>query len=195
MKTVWNILIFVLVLGLFAVINVVLHEAGHCYTIDAVGGKCDGIYVIPGVRIWPLNALGQHYPQDWGKNLALTFYAEAAPTSQASGFVSLMGSGSVAALSLLALFGLFIFRPQGWVQIPLLAQSFMFLDLLFYTILPRWFKLRHFFVIGGASPEPLDGAVKMGIPESVFITGVLIYSGLMLAGCVAYIWQNARRRL
>jgi hypothetical protein len=194
MKTIKNILVFVLVLGLFAVINLIVHELGHCYTIDAVGVKCDGVYVMPGVKIWPLAGFGQPYPDPWEKNIGLTLYAQSAPTEQASGFVSLMGSGLVAVLSLLALFGLFIFRPQGWVRFPLLAQSLMFLDLLFYTILPHWFGLRHFFFIGGDSPEPLNGGIKMGIPESMFIAGVLIYSGLMIVGCLAYAWQSAQRR-
>ncbi len=195
MKTIRNILVFVLVLGLFAVINTFVHEFGHCLTIDTVGGKCESIYVMPGIKVWPLAMFGQPYPDQWENPIALTFYAKSAPTEQAGGFVSLMGSGSVAGLSLLALFGLFIFRPQGWVQFPLLAQSLMFLDLLFYTILPHWFGLRHMFFIGGDTPEPLNGAIKMGIPESMFIASVLIYSGLMLVGCLAYAWQSAQRRM
>ena len=193
MKTFWNILIFVLVLGLFAVLNTFVHELGHCFTIDSVGGECEGVYVMPRTKVWPLAEFGQPYPDAWDDYIGLTVYAKAAPTEQASGFVSLMGSGSVAALSLLALFGLYIFRPQGWIRFPLLAQSFMFLDLLFYTILPHWFGLRHFFFIGGDTPEPLNGAIKMGIPGSTFIVGVLIYSALMLVGSLAYVWQSAKR--
>jgi hypothetical protein len=68
----------------------------------------------------------------------------------------------------------------------------MFLDLLFYTILPRWFGLRHFFFIGGDYPEPLDGAIQMGIPESRFIAGILIYSALMIAGCLRYVLREMR---
>lgn len=194
MRTIRNILVFVLVLGLFAVINLLVHEFGHCFTINAVEGECESIYVMPGIKVWPLTTFGQRYPDQWERSIALTFYAKSAPTEQAGGFVSLMGSGSVAALALLALFGLFIFRPQGWTRFPLLAQSLMFLDLLFYTILPRWFGLRHFFSVGGDTPEPLNGAIKMGIPEPMFIVGVLIYSGLMIVGCLAYVWQSAQRR-
>ncbi len=194
MRTIGNILIFVIILAVFAAINMVLHELGHCYTINAVGGKCGSIYIMPGVKIWPLTEFGQHYPNAWNNVIGLTVYAKPAPTDPADGFVSLMGSGSVAALSLLALFLIFIFRPLNWVRFPLLAQSLMFLDLLFYTILPHWFKLRHFFFVGGNPPEPLNGALKMGIPESMFIAGVLIYSTLMLAGWLAYVVQSSQRR-
>lgn len=193
MKTIRNILVFVLVLGLFAVINILVHELGHCFTIDAVGGKCDGIYVMPGVKVWPLTALGQPYPDQWEKFIALTFYSKFAPTERRRGLVFLMGSSSTAILSLLALIGLYIFRPQNWLRFPLLAQSFMFLDLLFYTTLPHWFGLRHLFFIGGDTPEPLNGAIKMGVPEPMFIAGVLIYSGLMIVGCLAYVWQSVQR--
>lgn len=193
MKTFWNILIFVLILGLFVVINTFVHEFGHCFTMDAVGGKCDSIYVMPGVRIWPLITFGQP-SSGWDNFIALTSYAQGAATDRANGLVSLMGSGSVALLSLLSLVGLYVFRPQGWLRFPLLAQSFMFLDLLFYTILPRWFGLRHMFFIGGDTPEPLNGAIRMGIPESTFIAGVLIYSAFMLVGCLGYVWKSVQRR-
>lgn len=194
MKTFWNILIFVLVLGLFVVVNTFVHEFGHCLTIDAVGGECDGVYLMPGVRVWPLTAFGQPYPYAWDNYIGLTVYAQAAPTDQARGLVSVMGSGSVAIISLLALVGLYVFRPQGWLRFPLLAQSFMFPDLLFYTILPHWFGLRHLFFIGGDTPEPLNGAIKMGISESAFITAVLVYSAFMLVGCLGYVWKSVQRR-
>jgi hypothetical protein len=192
MKAIRSTLVFLLVLGLITLTNVLVHEFGHCLTINAVGGKCEGVYVMPGVRAWPLTAFGEPYSGAWGKAIGRVSYDQGAPTLQADGLASVMGSGSVAALSLLALVGLYIFHPRGWARFPLLAQSLMFLDLLFYVILPHWFGLRHLFFIGGASPEPLNGAINMGIRESVFIAGVLIYSALMTAGCAGYIWQSTR---
>jgi hypothetical protein len=194
MKTIGYILVFVLVLGLFAILNTLVHEFGHCFTVEIVGGECESIYVMPGVQVWPLTGFGQAYPSLWEKYIALTYYAEIAPTEQSRGLTSLMGSGSVAILSLLALLGLYLFRPHNWLRLSLLAQSFMFPDLLFYTILPHWFGLRHMFFIGGNTPEPLNGAIRMGISESVFIGGVLIYSAFMLLGCLVYIWKSATRR-
>jgi hypothetical protein len=105
-----------------------------------------------------------------------------------------MGSGSTAIISMLALVGLYDLHPRGWVRFPLLAQSFMFLDLPFYTLLPHWFGLPHLFFIGGNTPEPLDGALAMGIPEPAFIAGVLIYSAAMLAGCLGYVWNSMKGR-
>ena len=185
-----NILVFILVLGLVALFNLLLHEFGHCITMDAVGGDCDGVYVTPGIKVWPLKGLGQRYSGSWNNYFGLTHFSQSAPNEWTDGLVFLMGSGAVAVLSLLALVVLYAFRPKGWVRFPLLAQSLMFLDLLFYTILPRWFGLRHFFFIGGDYPEPLDGAIQMGIPESTFITGFLVYSVLMTAVCLRYVLRE-----
>jgi hypothetical protein len=187
-----NTLFFFLVLGLFAILNLLLHEFGHCVTIEAVRGECEGIYVFPGVKIWPWEERGNPYKGLWDNKIALTQYEKLAPTEKANGLNSLMGSGSVAVASLLALAGLYVFHPKGWVRFPLLAQSMMFLDLLLYTILPRWFGRPHFFFIGGDSPEPLEGAIQMGIPETFFIACVLLYSALMITGLIRYIWRGMK---
>ena len=180
-------LVFLIVLGLVAFLNLLVHEFGHCLTINAVGGECGGVYVYPGVKIFPLNELGQKYDKAWEGAIGLTNYASPPPTERARGIVSLMGSGSVAILSLLALVTLYVFHPHKGMRTLLLAQSIMFLDLLTYTILPRWFGLPHFFIVGGTDPEPLDGAVQMGVPESTFIAAVLIFSLFMVIGLARYV--------
>jgi hypothetical protein len=183
-------LVFLLVLGLVSLLNLLVHEFGHCLTMDAVGGECGGVYVYPGVKIFPLNELGQKYDGPWPNAIGATTYASPPPTEGARGIVSLIGSGSVAILSLLALLALYVFHPRGGMRTVLLAQSIMFLDLLTYTILPRWFGLPHFFVLGGTEPEPLNGAIQMGISESVFIAAVLVFSLIMTAGLVRFIARN-----
>jgi hypothetical protein len=189
-----NVLVFILVLGLVALLNLLIHEFGHCITMDSVGGGCEGVYVLPdpGFKIWHLDGFGDPYPNQWENYIGVTRYAKSPPIEWASGLVKLMGSGTVAIISLLALVGLYVFRPKSWIRFPLLAQSMMFLDLLFYTILPRWFGLRHFFFIGGDSAEPLEGALRMGITESIFIVIVLLYSLAMIAGLVNYLRQDMK---
>lgn len=194
MKRLWIILIFLLFLGFATVVNILIHEFGHCLTIEAVGGKCESIHVGPGLQVWPLSAFGRSDSGQWDGFIAYTSYSQVAATDRANGLTSLMGSGSVALLSLLSLLGLYAFDPRGWLRFPLLAQSLMFLDLLFYTILPHWFGLRHMFFIGGDDPEPLLGAIRMGIPEGTFIAAVLIFSAGMTIGCVGYVWKSTKRR-
>lgn len=186
---------FILVLGLLALFNLLVHEFGHCVTLNRVKGKCGGVYIFPGIKIWPLTSLGQPYdkPDEWNQKIGLTQTIKDAPTLKANGLVKFMGSGSVAILSLVALVGLYMFRPHGWLRILLLAQSLMFIDLLTYTILPEWFNLNHFFCVGGDTPEPLIGARMMGIPKSVFISGVLVYSALMAFACLSYVRKYIKR--
>ena len=104
-----------------------------------------------------------------------------------------MGSGSTALLSLIALLTLWIMEPRGWWRILLLVQSLFFGDLLFYTILPEWFNLRHFFFAGGNYPEPLEGAVKMGFARGDVIMSVLVFSGVMFVGWLGYVWRSAKQ--
>ena len=183
-------LIFVIVLGLVAVLNLLIHEFGHCITLEKVDGECEGVYVYPGVKIWPLSEWADEYPRTWNGWVGFARAAKPAPTEYTNGLVSLMGSGSSAIISLLALLGLYRFRPKGGVRLLLIAQSIMFIDLLTYTILPRWFGLPHFFFIGGTSPEPLNGAIQMGISEPTIIAVVLTFSLLMTIGLVRYVSQN-----
>jgi hypothetical protein len=181
------------VIGLMAV-NLLVHEFGHCITLNAMTGGCEGVYVAPGIKVWPLAGFGARYEGDWGVNVGLTqFYPDKlAPTQWHDGLVSLVGSGSTAVLSLLALVSLWIFQPRGWAEHLLMIQSLAFGDLLTYTILPGLFGLPHFFFFGGKYAEPLEGAVEMGFQRGVFINGVLIFSGLMLIGWAAYAWRRWR---
>lgn len=185
-------LIFLVVFVVVAMLNLLLHEVGHCLTMIAVGSGCEGIYAYSGIQIFPFNQFGQEYGPGWPHGaLGAAVPAGSAPSQWAEGLILLMGSGSTAILSFLALIGLYLIRPRGGVRILLLAQSLMFIDLLTYTILPYWFGLPHFFVAGGPDPEPLDGAVQMGYTESVFIAAVLVFSLLMTLGLVRYIKQRA----
>lgn len=184
------ILLFVAV-AVIAVLNLLIHEFGHCITVDHVGGKCEGVYVPPGMKVWPPSGVGDPYPypDKWNNAMGMALYDESAPTAETRGFVSFMGSGSTAILSLIALLALWILEPRGWGRNLLMIQSLFFGDLLFYTILPEWFGLRHFFLVGGDYPEPLEGAVRMGFERGHVIIGVLIFSGVMFTGWLAYVWK------
>ena len=187
-----NSLLFLLVFMVVAVLNLLLHEVGHCITMIAVGGGCEGMYVYSGIQIYPLSEFGQEYGEGWPQEaLGAAVSAGSAPSEWAGGLISLMGSGTTAILSFLALIGLYLFRPRGGRRRLVVAQSLMFLDLLTYTILPHWFGLPHFFVIGGTRPEPLNGALQMGISETAFVAGVLIFSLVMTLGLVRYVRQNS----
>lgn len=164
--------------------NLLLHEFGHCLTLDIVGGRCGGVYVLPGVQVWPLSEFGTAAEEPWDNYFGRTVYAEPAPGPFEEGLVSLMGSGSVAIISTFALLALGIIKLKGWPGVILLIQSLFFLDIVTYTILPHFFGLRHFFLWGGTTPEPLDGAILMEIPEDYFILGVVAFGVFMLIGWI-----------
>jgi hypothetical protein len=62
----------------------------------------------------------------------------------------------------------------------------MFIDMPLYTFLPL-IGLRHFIVVGGATPEPLIGATQMGIPEWTFLVFVAAASICLVWGLVVYL--------
>lgn len=66
----------------------------------------------------------------------------------------------------------------------------MFTDLLTYTILPHWFGLPHFFVVGGSDLKPLEGAIQIGLVESVYIAAIILFSLLMTVGLVRCLTQK-----
>ncbi len=175
-KSTLRIVLMLVLILIVLLANLLVHEFGHCITMNATDGACAGVYVWPGVKIWPLTEAGEHYQGTWDGYIGAAQFASRPSTEFANGLVFLMGSGTTALLATLALLLLLIFRPGGWLRAFLLIQAICFLDLLFYTILPEWFGWRHFIFLGGDSPEPLEGAVQMGIPQNIFIAGVLLYS-------------------
>ncbi len=188
-----RLLLILLLLLTILPANLLVHEIGHCLTLNAAGGVCEGVYVYPGVQLLPLSRFGEKFVGDWNGALGYTVYAQVPPDEFARGLVLLMGSGSTALLAALALLLVWTLHPKGTLRAALLVQAISFADVLFYTLLPEWFGLRHFFFIGGTTPEPLEGAMKMGIPKNLFIAAVILYAALMLGGWIAAIQRKDER--
>lgn len=115
MKTIYYAFLLTLLSGIILGFNLLAHEFGHCLTMNAVGGGCAGIYVMPGVQVWPLSQLGQQAPGFWGGYIGMAVYAAAPPSSWHGGLVSLMGSGMTAIFSVLAVAALWLFRFPKWI--------------------------------------------------------------------------------
>jgi hypothetical protein len=171
---------FLACLGLLALAAFFVHELGHAFTAVALGGQFYRLYVWPGIELWP--ELGQPYPQEWAGNIGLTSMEFADHWGEwQRGLVYLMGSGSNMLLAAAALAALWIFKPAGLLRSVLFAETIMFIDLPMYTFLPL-VGLRHYIFAGGETPEPLDGAVRMGIPGWAFVLAVGLVTLLMLWG-------------
>ena len=163
---------FALILVLVFVLATLIHEIGHGLTAEILGGKFLNFYIYPGIQVWP--DFGHPYTGNWDNSLAYMYYDYGPgwqPDGWQNGFVLLMGSGTNLLLATIAIVLLWLFRPTGLLRLFLIAESIMFLDIVFYTFLPL-LGLRHFFFIGGKIPEPLDGAMLIGSSRPVFLTAV-----------------------
>jgi hypothetical protein len=188
LKTLLLVFPFFIVLAFLAMF---LHELGHGLTAQALGGKFDSLYFIPGLQVWP--HFGQPFNGQWNHYIAVTFFSYGAnwgANSWQDGLVAFMGSGTNAILALLALITLLVFHPKSWLRYPLLAEVLMFLDLTLYSTLPL-LGLRYFVLWGGDKAEPLLGAEHMGVPEWFFLTFVGPLSVLMLWGWVKALRETA----
>ena len=181
------ILMFFVALGLVGIVGLFVHELGHGITAEVLGGEFRGLYVMPGVQVWPHP--GQSYAKAWPGYVGL---ADLKIDGWQAGVVDLMGSGSNLLVAALALGALWMFRPHEWSRRLLVAEALMFVDLLFYTFLPQ-IGLRHFFFIGGDYAEPLEGAVRLGVPAWAFMLLVALVSALMTWGLVKFVRSNPSR--
>lgn len=177
----WFLMLFiVLALAAFFV-----HELGHGFTAKLLGGGFHSLYVWPGVEIWP--DFAQPYPGEWSGNIGMARLDFPDDWSAwQPGLVYLMGSGSNMLAGALALVLLWVLHPAGLLRILLVAETIMFIDLPFYTFLPL-IGLRHYVIVGGETPEPLDGAIRMGIPAWAFLIIVGVSSILMVWGLASYL--------
>jgi hypothetical protein len=57
------ILMFSIVLGFVGVVGLFVHELGHGITAEVLGGEFEGLYVMPGVQVWPHP--GKPYADEW----------------------------------------------------------------------------------------------------------------------------------
>jgi hypothetical protein len=183
---------FVVTLVLVWVASLLLHEIGHGLAAQALGGRVVWLRVRPGIELWP--AFGQVSGGPWGTAIAVVGYTTGPGWDENSwqgGVVGLMGSGFNLLLAALALGGLWLFRPRGWLRLLLIAEALMFADLLLYCTLPL-FDLPHYLVFGGDFPEPLVSAGALGLSRWAFLPLVGLVSALMAWGLVAYARQTRR---
>ncbi|HSR31700.1 MAG TPA: hypothetical protein VLY63_14125 [Anaerolineae bacterium] len=179
--------VFLATLAVVWIASLILHEVGHGLTAQALGGEIVWLCVWPGVEVWP--SPGQPSEGPWGTAIARLAYAPGEGWEEDGwqvGVVRVMGSVTTLLLAGLALGSLWLFRLQGWLRLFLLAQAFMFADLLLYCTLPEFFGLPHYLVFGGSVAEPLDGAELLGCPRWVFMLFAGLASGLVTWGLVAY---------
>ncbi len=190
MRKITIIALFILFFCFVAFSGAVIHEYGHVITILACGGEVQEVGIWPGVIVYP--KLDWWWGgEDWDGRIA--WYGAKLPEEPwKAGLCDLMGSGATTIVGYLVLLTVLIFRPNKWKWAALAMMVVVYSsDLPMYAIFPR-LGLRAVAFIGGPEPEPLIGALAMGMPEWVFyvlvvldvllVGGLLLYSVLRLRG-------------
>lgn len=188
-----KITLYLLLILSLAIISLLVHEMAHGLTTVGLGGRLESLYVYPGIQVWP--NLGERFPFEWGNLMGmarLAYPPEWDSYAWQVGLIALMGSGANFILGSLALIGLWIFHPKGWLRKLLLLEALVFWDLPFYAFFPLlgW---RHFIFFGGYTPEPLDGLRILGFPDWISLELIFIACFLWLVGYLLYLRRPVRK--
>jgi hypothetical protein len=161
--------VFVFTLFLATIFGTIIHEAGHCLTAVALGGRIKMIRMIPGIEIYPqVKFVGWDFSTFGGCSTT------GVKSQVGKGFGHFMGSGSTLIVAYLLLLAS-RFIKQKWICIMLLLQALIYAwDIISYSVFPL-FGLRHWLIIGGLYPEPLRGAITMGCPQAVYFVCLLMH--------------------
>jgi hypothetical protein len=151
-----------------------IHESGHAIWGTAAGGRLTYMQIAY-FEIYPQPAITPEFRLGYAQVEGLT-------TQFASGLMSLGGSLTTYIASWLIALILLAVSLGYKIQLALkILGLFGFLDLPLYVLFPQ-LGLPHWIFIGGCTPEPLIGARKMGIPDPIFYTMVILSTlGLVFA--------------
>ena len=150
-----------------------IHESGHAIWGTAAGGRLTYMQIAY-FEIYPQPAITPEFRLGYAQVEGLT-------TQFASGLMSLGGSLTTNFASWLIALVLLTVSVGYKAKLSLKILGFFgLLDLPLYLLLPQ-LGLRHWIFIGGCTPEPLIGARKIGIPDPLFYSIVILSTlGLLL---------------
>ena len=167
MKTVLLITISIII---GCIIGTLTHEFGHLLIALLFDCKVSMVRLFPFLQIFPEIRLVD-FNLDFGEIIVDL------PNSQIGlGLFYLAGSGLNAILSIIFVFILRKYKisvKQILFFFPIIL--IMALDIIFYSVFPV-LGLPHWIIIGGMSPEPLDGALLLGFPQFIYFICLILYS-------------------
>ena len=200
------------------VASLIIHEAGHAVAGKLFGLGNPIINVWPGIELLP--SIGKTVSSDlWPANAVayVTFIPETPtfavefPASTQSlrldaklklidthtyhdniflPIVGLMGSGTTYIMSLFCTLYMYLLKPKGVLRAVIATGTFLFYDILCYTVFPVFFGMSHLIFIGGAQPEPIISLVNMGMSFNTAVTLILGVCGAQILA----IYYVARKR-
>lgn len=202
------------------VASLIIHEAGHAVAGKLFGLGNPIINVWPGIELlpsigktvssdlWPANAVAYVTFIPETPTLAVEFPAStqslrldaklkviATQTYHDNIFhpiVGLMGSGTTYLISLFCTLYLYLLKPKGALRAIIATGTFLFYDILCYTVFPVFFGMSHLIFIGGVQPEPIISLVNMGMS---FNTAVTLILGLCGAQILAIYYLTRKKGL
>ena len=165
-----NLWLYVLIFVSFVVLGLALHEAGHAFAALLVGAKIKEFVIR--LCIYPPFSCGSpsHVSYDLASISALS--------TSARGFITMMGSTFTLLISAVATICLIKCKLKSHARAAVFVMSLYFMDMFLYTITGILTK-------GGKYPrEALMGAIKLGIPRTVFLTIAWIITLSIIIGII-----------
>jgi hypothetical protein len=168
-----------LVMPVFLLAMILLHEAGHAGAVKLLVGIDCEIFIWPGFEIYP--QFGHEQAAPWNGSLAFTKVTPPEGTAALQrvldyhDVILFMGSGFTQLLSLMSLAALSLIRPQGMLLWLLVPGALLHTDMLSYTIFPL-LHMRHLVFWGGSNSETLIALAAGGIPQYVAVPAILLLS-------------------
>ena len=200
--------------------SVLIHEVGHAVTGKVFGLGTPILNIWPGIELFPsfgANVSTTTWPES---SVAYVSFIPEAPrfvvefpeltqslklipelkavtknTYQEDAFlpiVGLMGSGTTYLISLFCTLYLYILKPKGAYRVLTASGTFLFYDILCYTVFPFFFGMPHLIFIGGSHPEPIICLVSIGISFEIAVTLVL---GICAAQIMALYYLSRKEGL
>ncbi|WP_414827967.1 hypothetical protein [Alteromonas sp. H39] len=188
---------WIVIVPLFLLSTIVLHESGHALTAYVLGVENISIRIWPGFTLFSTFSDYEYLmrlqsPMTGVASTDLFFLPETF-SQMDGGLCMLMGSGVTFIISLICLFWYVVYRPSGKQQACCIAGMLLVYDAFTYVIFPTVFGVRHLIVIGGNKPEPLIALEYLGVETmaiNVFICW-LIAQVVVTGWLLCFRTQNA----
>jgi hypothetical protein len=217
-----NAIIVAISIPIIFIFSVLIHEYGHVLGAKIVGADNLNVYVWPGYELtpkfgeayngkWPKGAIGfgVFLPKN-NPNISfnIDIFSELSSTPSLNiqslkpkytpitrtqhGVIALMGSALNLIISFISALLIYKFKPKGIWFVITACGSFLFYDILFYTVFPIFLSLPHLIFWGGNVAEPIIALSNLGIDQNISITLIILLSILQSLFLYKLFFSNAK---